>query len=58
VPLVCVSLSVDNGFKLQKQREGAISLLPIYFMEAIGSIYAMLACLFIGWWKVTGKHLD
>ena len=27
-------------------------------MEAIAIIHAMMGALFIGWWKVTGKHLD
>jgi hypothetical protein len=27
-------------------------------METIVIIHAMMGCLFIGWWKITGKHLD
>jgi hypothetical protein len=27
-------------------------------MEAMIAIHAMMGFLFIGWWKITGKHLD
>jgi hypothetical protein len=37
---------------------GGTSLLPIFFMEALIIIHAMMGFLFIGWWKVTGKQLD
>jgi hypothetical protein len=58
VPLVCVSFSVDQRVQTTETREGANSLLPIYFMEALLIIHAMMGFLFIGWWKVTGKQLD